>query len=563
MKRDYSEYCLKQREKLIRIKPETEIEKTDIYSCRAVLKLLSGNVSDEVQGFIKTTALYMDKPLPDGRDPKGEVDFAATRLIVALYGAYDNLDDEAKTLIKRFFLERDFTSKYGSENHVFMMRVARYLAAQFYDEDFKQFGMTAEEVLKTDKKYITEFILFRAKYGIGEFTSAYLLEDMFMCALLKEYVKDEELNRTVSMALDLVFIEALNNLDPHGYLAGAAGRTYFFDTVGAHTTEEIKRMFVDMELKDEKSRTVFETVGLIKYEPDEFIASAFENRHYPCEVRERKHLHSMYAWRKDTPDWAHIQKLLNAGGISKYTYLSPEYGIGAICRQDSYPVDESEDYVYAHHQQVEWSLVISGKTGEESTRLYTSHPGDSDQHREWTGDLKCCCSKAYANYNTALTVYDIEKEGEREYTHIFFEKEKYDRTVFENNRIYLQKGNVNVFVFTANPYVLNEEKCEIRADGRKNAYVFRVETDTDFDEFTEKYRNMPVIFDRENIRLEFDGLFLDKEGNGKTDSPEEYPYGYMYKSDWVEAEWGEGVVKVKNNGQTLVLDFVNNRKYIL
>lgn len=558
MKRDYGEFCLKKRAELIKRVPLTELDFADIHSDRSVVKLLCGDSSKEVNEHLKNTALYMDRPHPFGRDVRGEADFAATRLCAAIYGAYDIIDDDVKVLIKRFFLERDFTSMYGSENHVFMMRTARYLAAQFYNEDFKQFGMTSEEAMKTDKKYITDFILFRAKYGIGEFTSAYLCEDMFMCSLLKEYVKDEELKNMASMALDLIFIEALNNLDPHGYLVGAAGRTYFFDTVGDHATEKIKKMYVDMN-----ENVGAEEEGAVKHEPDEFIASAYENRTYPCEVFERKHLHSMYAWRSDVPDWAHIEKLLNAGSISKYTYITPKYGIGAICCQDSYPVDETEDYVYAHHQQVEWSLVIPGKTEEESTRIFTSHPGSTDQHREWTGDLKCCCSKAYSDFNTVLTIYDIEKEDEKEYTHMFLEKDKADCTVFEDNRIYIKKGDVNVFVYVANPYTLNEENREVISEGRKNAYAFRVETDTDFDLFVEKYRNMPVNFDRENMRIEFDGLFLDKTGNGRISKPEKYPYDYMYKSDWVEAKWGEGVVKVKDGNQTLVLDFVNNRKYIL
>jgi len=555
MKRDYDELLKKHRE-IIESLNISEDEQQDIYSAISIVHLMGDKSVNEAMEHIKRTALYMDLPHPLDRDVRGENDFAAIRLCVALYELYDKLTEETKTLVKRFFLERDFTSMYGSENHVFMMRAARYLAAQFYKEDFKQFNMTAEEVLKTDKKYITEFIQFRAKYGIGEFTSAYLYEDMFMCAMLQHYAEDGEVKNIAQMALDLLFIEALNNLDEHGYFAGGAGRTYSFNEVGCHSTEGIKKVFVDMV---PRKHTIH---ALVKHSPDKFIADAFCNRKYPCEVFEQKHLHSMYAWRTDTPDWAHIEKLHKAGCISKYTYLSKEYGIGAINHQDDYPVDETEDFVYAHHQQVEWSLVIPGKDMADSTKIFSHHPGLTDQHRHWTGDLDCCCSKAYANKNTLLTIYDIEKEDKLGYTHMFLELEKFDRVEKMENDLFLRKGNVNVFVHVANPYTIDIKESELISQGRKNAYVCRVEVGGDFDKFIEKYRNMPVKFDKSAMRLEFDGLFIDKSANGSIASPEKYPYTHVYKSEWVEAKWGEGIVYVHDGDKTLVMDFNENRKYI-
>ncbi len=553
VKRDFKTLCNEIRKNFLKAPFYDEF---DVFSDVAICKLIENTEIDEANKFIKNTALYMDRPHPHGRDVRGENDFAAMRLCIAIYEVYDKINDENKALIKKFFLERDFTSMYGSENHVFMMRVARYLAAQFYKEDFKQFGLTYEEVLQTDKKYILDFIKFRGKYGIGEFTSAYLNVDTYMCATLANYAEDEEVKNMAQMGLDLLLIEALHNLDKNGYIAGGVGRTYNYNTVGKHSTEIIKRMFVDGE------RLADHHAAQTPFYFDEFIIDAYLNRKYPDEVFEEKHLHSMYAWRTDIPDWAHIDKLHKAGSISKYTYLSDDYGIGAICNQDDYPVDETEDYVYAHHQQVEWSLLLPDENAGDSTKLYTSHPGLTDQHRHWTGDLDCCCSKAYANKNTLLTIYDIEKPDKLEYTHMFLEIGKYDQIEKDGNNLFLRKKNVNVFVHVANSYTLNVKENELISQGRKNAYVFRVEVGTDFNEFIEKYKNMPIIFDENAMRIEFDGLFLDKNGNGKIDSPENYPYGYVYRSNMVTAKWGEGTVYVHNGDKTLVLDFNENRKYI-
>ena len=39
--------------------------------------------------------------------------------------------------------------------------------AEFFGEDFKNYNMTCAEALETDKKYILDFITYRAKYGFG------------------------------------------------------------------------------------------------------------------------------------------------------------------------------------------------------------------------------------------------------------------------------------------------------------------------------------------------------------------------------------------------------------
>lgn len=67
-----------------------------------------------------------------GRDPRGESDFEAIRLVPLYYECAEALDENARTSLDRFFLKREYDSIYGSENHAIMYRVARYLAAQFY-----------------------------------------------------------------------------------------------------------------------------------------------------------------------------------------------------------------------------------------------------------------------------------------------------------------------------------------------------------------------------------------------------------------------------------------------
>ena len=63
----------------------------------------------------------------------------------------NKLPAETKDLINKFFTEWNFESKYKSENHMLLFHSSRYLyALKFPTIKFKQYGMTAEEVIKQD-----------------------------------------------------------------------------------------------------------------------------------------------------------------------------------------------------------------------------------------------------------------------------------------------------------------------------------------------------------------------------------------------------------------------------
>ena len=100
----------------------------------------------------------MEKDVIDkfNRSPLGENDFAALRCIIALNTVYDSLYPEVRERMKKFLLEENYESIYGSENHVVLFRICRFLAAEFFGEDFKNYNMTCCQVLKTDKKYLLD-----------------------------------------------------------------------------------------------------------------------------------------------------------------------------------------------------------------------------------------------------------------------------------------------------------------------------------------------------------------------------------------------------------------------
>ena len=113
---------------------------------------------EESQKHLMYAASYMDNEIvsKSGRNRKGENDFAALRCIIALNTVYDKLTPEIIARMKKFLLEEDIASEYGSENHVFVFRVCRFLTAEFFGEDFPYYKMTCQEVLKQKKKYILD-----------------------------------------------------------------------------------------------------------------------------------------------------------------------------------------------------------------------------------------------------------------------------------------------------------------------------------------------------------------------------------------------------------------------
>ena len=565
MKKEYvllREQCMD----LLTEMPREEFPHGDLYGTCSIIWMLRGSKIEEANRVLQRAAMYMDLPHPEGRSVTGENDFAAIRLVAALFLVKDKMTPETLVLVRRFLLERDFTSCYFSENHVFMIHVARYLAAQTLNEDFKQYHLTARQAMEIDKKYIMDFILFRAKRGVGEFTSSYLNEDLFMLGMLTNYCADPELKNMAQMGIDSLALEAFNNLNAQGMLCGGSGRTY----PDALLNPEASVPSQLWDLLVNRNPHPNANFVLAPFVPDDFILEAVKNRTFPCEVFERKHLHSMSAWQGNSHDDAWLETLERAGAISKYTYLSAEYGLGAIQHQDPYPESNPDDAVYAHHQQVEWSLVLPAKEKDRSTKIFSHHPGDFGEHNYWSGDLKCCCNQSFATKDTVMTIYNITHPGELEFTHMFLEPAKYDEVRYEENWIFLRHENRYIAVFIAGGYEVTSEGefagKELVSQGLQNAYICRIGLESEYgslDAFVQKIHSLPLSFDRKAMRLEFDHLYLTPTENGVDGVKTEYPYPDVYLAPWCRAKWNEGVLEVFTGKNTVQMDFNRNKVIVL
>ena len=117
-------------------------EKIDglLFICdRALLHILEGDDTENAVHTLQLGADWFELPHPpECRDPQGEVDFIALRLVCALFEprCLAVLPAQVKDSFRRFFTRRDFKSMHTSENHYLIFRVTRRLAAQYYAEAF-------------------------------------------------------------------------------------------------------------------------------------------------------------------------------------------------------------------------------------------------------------------------------------------------------------------------------------------------------------------------------------------------------------------------------------------
>ena len=503
-----------------------------------------------------------------GRDPRGESDFEAIRLVPLYYECVDALDENARTSLDRFFLKRDYSSIYGSENHAIMYRAARFLVAQFYlgteSALFEQYGRkTPEEMYKTDLDYINEYLDFRAGRAWGEFDSlGYGAEIMLILATLYTYTKDAVLKKKVGMIMDVILLDMICD-SKNGLYGGAHGRIYppaALDTKNSGMFHIYCYYFGLRYSITNETLNIPASLILSDYKPEEIVYAVERSRQYPYMNRERKHLHSVSSWNRPQINRENIALLENSF-ISKQTYVGERYMLGAVNRQDSYPNDAVEDLGYAHHQQHEWELTLYGGT---SHKIFSHHPGDPGYHHihnRWTGDLGCVCSTHYTNDKTALSIYTITKLKEYPYINAYVPLEVFSKRIFDGKYIFLEYPGLYISLYFSSGYRINDtdeyKDKEILSDGRRHAVVLRVEHEEKFsslEDFAEHIKKIPVVYDQEARTLDFDGIHLDYNMNSENGVANVYPYK-LYDSPYMQSEWRSGIVEVTADNRKCVYDF--------
>lgn len=538
-----------------------------IYGEQAVIHLIQGDHVREAMQALQRAADWFEHPHPRGRDLRGEADFAAIRMLCALYEreCYERLTPSVKSALKRFYLERDFKSIHGSENHALMFHASRFLAAQFYKgEYFSNYGISAEDCVLKELSYIHEFLDFRAGRGWGEFDSlGYAMEIMIILSTLHKYAENAGLKHKCHMAMDIILLDMM--ADSLGELYGGAhGRSYPDAILNREQAPMVRlyRYYFGGRFYDGREMGSV-NIYLSDYIPSPILYEIAADKRMPCESRERKHLHCMSAW---TGEIARDTLAKEQGSINKYTYICEDYCIGSVNLQEDYAKETNEgDRSYARHQQHDWELTLSGGSGH---LIFSHHYAIPDYHKinnRWTGDHSCCCGSYYTNKNTAIAMYNIDNQKQLPVINAFVWLEIFGRKLLDGKYLFLEYNKLYISLYFDNGYRVNQEDefagKELLSDGWQNAVVCRVEYQDQYaslEAFAEHIKALPVVFDRQKRRVTFDGIEVRRDGNSENGMENKYPYAKTYDCPFLQSEWDSRVIEVLHKDKKIIYDFINN-----
>lgn len=536
--------------------------KVDLFGNAAIAALALGENPAVGNAVLCHVAAWFDHPHPTGRQHRGESDFAAMKLCRAwhLFRAKPPLEQDTLAHLKRFFLEHDFESIYGSENHHLLFRTSRYLMGNVWPDDrFAAYGnRTGRDLAAADAAWLDAFIRFRARRGWGEFdSSCYIVPDLECLYNLYDFAPSPELRRLAEMMITVLLADmAVDSLD--GMYCGAHGRIY-----EAHALDHREESCLPLQslyfgnvpeawLGERGTLVDALTSG---YRPPEILLQLANGRREPYENRERKHLHN-------TDDVMPAHPI--PGSIRKYTYWTPGFVLGCVQRQDPYPEDCPGRW-YAHHEQHQWDFSVAGHP---DARIFTHHPGQRGfEHGYWTGDLHCGCGHFLQHRNTLLALYDIPAEEPHQFIHAYVPREAFDEYLERDGWLVLRQDRVLVALLLLGghewvadgPY----RNREVISRGARNGAVCEVGSLADHASlaaFAAVVAANPRAFDAEAMTMAYrscrDGeLRLNTQGcrelNGR---PLDLAYP-TYGCPYLDSAWDSGLIQLKQGSRQLQLDF--------
>lgn len=539
---------LKYRENAVKVLCAEDLSR-DLYGGGCLAKLMfEKEIKPDVFDRLNQIAMWFELPHPRGRDRTGEPDFAANKLIRILYLTEQKLPEKTVSLIRKFFQEYNFESKYKSENHVILFHSARYLYALKYPEDeFIQYGMNAEKMKKEERVFLHEFISFRMKRGTGEFDSLGYGAELFAALLNLHDFGETDMRRYSRMALNVLLLDMLADSSKEGYYGGAHGRIY-------------ERMALDFKnapmcgLYEWYFGTGTHPFACIEaitsgFTPADYVLNVWKNRPESWENRECKHLHSITF---DTPQRFAAQV---KGNINKYTYVTSEFIMGAVNWQDDYP-GKSEAAWYAHHQQHEWELTICKERSD--LRIFTHHPGnggpEGKEHGYWTGDLGCCCGQFFCEKNVVIAMYDIP-EGKRQMIHARIPFGRLDAKI-DGNFIWMEAFEVYAVLWMSNGVEAagtDYPEDEIRSGGAKHGIMCMAGTRKQFgtmEIFKACVRKHPPVFLPAEMKMQFSSLAMTRDQRYINGEKVVFPYD-TFDNPMFASKWGSGRIQTER----VILDF--------
>lgn len=550
------------------------IRELNYYGAWSSMMLRQGIHLQKANEVIRRIAEWFEHPHPAGRELQGEVDFAAlelARLYIALEDS-PSLEEATREKIRTFFLRHDIKSRHPSENHVFVFATALHLmAGKLPASSFSAYGdKTGEQLRRESADWLKTFIRYRARQGWGEFDSDSYQGLVFNTLLsLHDHSTDPELvllaRKMANLLLADWMVDTLN-----GLYGGARGRIpesmamnhnggllsdlqYLYFGIGGDPTDVSAPLLIKTQ---RLSRLELSHQALYSsFRPEPIVTAIALHRTFPYENRERKHLHNLHDTLPSVPLDASIRKV---------TYLTDNYVLGAIQRQDPYP--EGGVRSYAKHQQHEWDFTVSHGRATRA-RIFTHHPGASDRHTYWRGSNSGSFVDTFQHGSAVLAIWDIPPAQKYQFIHAYLPKAAFDEVIEADGWIFARKGEALAALFLHGGYEWtstgNEAGREVVSQGAKKASVFEAGRLADFGSF-ENFRQQiaanTIEFDPDTMTLSYHSsrnghIRIGPSGLREVDgAPADLDYP-TYASPYLISAWDSGVARLSHGDASLVLDF--------
>ncbi len=520
----------------------------DIYGEKAVANLTLGLRQEESLAKLRDVANWYQLPHPNNRPLKGEVDFAAVVLAMAVYALGDELDAQTRAAIDGFLINSDIESMYPSENHYLLYRTAQYLAAQKHPEAYFPLAkMPGAQLRDQDEELLCAFLEHRARYGWGEFDSlSYISPDLECVYALYNWSDSPRLRKLCGQTINVLLLNyAVSSVK--GYTGGAHGRTYPPVLMDGRKSlmYALQRLYFHGGQGMPPNMDIKLPVLLSDFRPDPAVASAVAaSADMTYELLERRHLHNVL-------DIQPTGTIL--GSIRKYAYHTPAAVMGCIVQQDDYPDDRAVSW-YAHHQQHEIDITTAHPNG----RVFSHHPGrlGLQGNNHWSGDMDCGCGAFFAHENALMALYDIKPT--RLYQCVALHAHKTANAVYKKGRRLYLAGQGVYILLTASQDILSVDEgeykdVEFRVDAPLCAVCYEVFPAADFADFDDFILRVPadgMRFDAGRKACEYTTsarrvLRLTRSGDKHVDGERqsfEYP---TISCPVLHSAWGSGVYEVR------------------
>jgi hypothetical protein len=392
------------------------------------------------------------------REPRGDMFWMFPVIGTYLHGK-DRMSPATKAVVRNAW--KTYAPYRGdTENHWAMYYASLFLAAEQWpglpgSEWYN--GRSSDENLKEAREYLLHWMEITTTIGQGEFDSPdYFPEYAISMNLLADFAKDPEIRLRGEMMLDYLFADfAAEHLD--GQYLGGFSRIYQPAVYKPLLSPASQFAYLYFGTGEKSQSGWIVLPALSSYRLPEIIYRVAVDRTAPYVHRERKRVRNVirFGTEKNPP-------------VYKYTYVTPDYGIGSLQGGILQPIQQhtwgvrytyGRPYTTIFGLHPSWSSYELGMFFPEELKPLiadvTASKSTYNNPDKWTGGSPF--ERTFQHKNTLIVLYDIPGGTVTEHIDGFFPRNLEERIVDPSGWILCKAGDTYVGWYPLQPGEWTEE----------------------------------------------------------------------------------------------------------